>query len=248
MLPDRQRYYDYHTKCEKEGSHHKLIYGSLIDKDDDPKQTELFKIYSLAQYGDPTYGDHFIGFEYGRVNGLYDYMRYCYQGSLQLTQCEVPSEIQRLFEETYPNLTGSCLAIIQNVRNCHYVSANVMHGYWIQYTGDETEEVDWIDEISDLSYGSKLEHKLEIVRADHNMRDTNSVPFEFFIGVRIDQFEEQDEPEILAKQLSKSYSSENSGLPSRKDVLEVLHKVHPDIQITQLPMLCFLQTMCYCCT
>lgn len=244
---------NYQRKYEHEGSHHKLIYGSIIDKDECIQTTDLFKRYSLPIYGYPEEGEHFIGFEYGRINGLYDHLHYTYQGELTFTQAQVPEEIKRLFKETYPELIGSCQAIIQNVRNSHYTSGNLMYGYWIITKKDEYD--DWHDEIFDISSGADFTDGnklgLEITSVGHNMEDTNTMPSEFLIGMRIATFtanEGEGDHQDLAKQLSKSYSSDGSGLPSRNEILVILHRIHPDIQITLIPMLCLVQQMCYCCT
>jgi hypothetical protein len=225
---------NYAKQCEEEGSHHKLIWGSVIDRDLNIKETALFKKYSLPIYGIPDKGEHFIGFEYGRINGLYDHLHYCYEGELQFTRSEVPDGIRELFEKTYPELTGSRHAIIQNVRNSHYASGRVMHGYWI------------LNDMCDVE-GSKLGHDLMVLSIDHNMSHTNSTPSHALIGINL-AFFEQDDSEELADKLSRLYSSRNSKLPSREDVLRILHTIHPDIRISEIPMLCLIQTMCYCCT
>ena len=235
-------YLDYSRKCEREGSHHKLIYGSLIEKDKYIQETDLFKIYSLPIYGYPRKGDHFIGFEYGRINGLYDYLHYSYEGELKFTQCEVPNVIKQLFKDNYPDLVGSCHAIIQNVRNSHYASGNVMYGYWI-ITDDEDYLINAI--------GEDLGHDLTIESVGHNMQDTNSIPSNFFVGITTERFasnEDEDDHQHLAKQLSGSYSFKDCKLPSREDILIVLHKIHPNLNITSIPMICLIQNMCHCCT
>lgn len=229
---------DYERKCEKEGSYHSLIYGSQITNY--VEETELFKKYSLPQYGYLDSGEDFIGFEYGRIYGLYDKLHYTYKGDLTLTQAEVPEEIKIIFKRTYPELEGSCLALIQNVRNFHYVCGSIVHGYWIKMKKEGYDE--WYDDIYEASFGV-LTNNLEIVKVAHNMKD---VPSEFIIGIRMVGIN-GDEQEV-AGQFSTTYSSLNSGLPSRNKVLSVLHEYNSDIEITALPMLCFVQEMCYCCT
>jgi hypothetical protein len=185
-------------------------------------------------YGNPDRGNRFIGFEYGRINSLYDQLHYCYKGELKFTSSEVPDEIK----ETYPNLVGSCHAIIQNVRNSHYVSGKVMHGYWV-YSDSDYGLCDTI--------GDDLDHRLNKNFIDHNMTDTNSVPSHIFIGIQLMRLNTEDTEE-LAWQLSRSYSPKNSRLSSREDVLKVLHEINPSVRISEIPMLCLIQTICYCCT
>lgn len=237
-------YYDYEKKSKIEGSYHALIYGSIITKD--VEETELFKRYSLYLYGYDG-GEKFIGFEYGRIYGLYDKLHYSYGDKLSFTQSKVPEEIKSLFKETYPKLKGGNHAIIQNVRCSHYTSGNVMHGYWIK-----VDEVS--DELYDASIGGQIEtygHKIEIMNVGHNMTDTNSTPSSYFIGVTLKCFtpnEGDTDHKKLAKQLSKTYYSKDSKLPERDIILKILHNIDPDMDIIQVPMLCLIQGMCYCCT
>lgn len=243
-------YYDYEKKSKIEGSYHTLIYGSIINKKqyDIIKETELFKKYSLYLYGYSDKGEKFIGFEYGRIYNLYDKLHYSYGDKLSFTQSKVPEEIKLLFKETYPKLKGSSHAIIQNVRCSHYTSGNVMHGYWIK-----VDEVS--DELHEAAMGAKMEtygfDNLEIMNVGHNMTDTNSVPSEYFIGTTLKCFtpnEGDTDHKKLAKQLSKTYYSADSKLPERDIILKVLHNINPNITIIQVPMLCLIQGMCYCCT
>lgn len=249
-------YYDYEQKSNIEGSYHALIYGSILTKKEyfHLKETDLFKKYSLYLYGYSDDGDKFIGFEYGRIYGLYDRLHYSYGTELSFTQTQVPLEIPALFQKDFPELTGNCHAIIQNVRSSHYTSGDVMHGYWIN-TSELNDECS--DMISEIAYGASFDKKelnLCITRVGHNMMDTNSVPSEYFIGVTLKQFtpnEGDADHEKLAKQLSKTYSSLNSDLPLRDDILKVLNNIHPTLGekcITQFPMICLIQGMCHCCT
>jgi hypothetical protein len=242
-------YFDYAKKSKIEGSYHALIYGAIIDKD--VVETELFKRYSLYLYGYAG-GEKFIGFEYGRIHGLYDKLHYSYGDKLSLTQSKVPEEIKLLFKETYPKLKGSSHAIIQNVDCSHYTSGNIMHGYWINMNNINDDNA---DKISDISMGANMEtygfNNLEITSVGHNMTDTNSSPSEFFIGVTLKRFtpnEGETDHKKLARQLSKTYYAKNSKLPERDIILKVLHNIDPNITIIPVPMLCLIQGMCYCCT
>lgn len=247
-------YRDYEEKSELEGSYHVLIYGSYINKKqyDIIKETELFKKYSLYLYGYSDKGEKFIGFEYCRIYGLYDKLHYTYGDKLSFTQAKVPNEIKALFKESYPKLKGSSHALIQNVRCSHYTSANVMHGYWIT-----TKEIN--DKICDCPQHGENKFKtygfdLDIMNAGHNMIDTNSTPGDYFIGITIKRLAYNDgytDHKTLAKQLLKTYYSEDSGLPERDIILKVLKKLDPMFNtdcLTQFPMLCLIQCMCYCCT
>lgn len=221
------------------GSYHSLIYGSQITEQ--IEETELFKKYSLSD-------DHYIGFEYGRVYGIYDNLHYTYQGVLQLTQCEVPEKIKILFKETYPNLEGSSYALIQNlwdtsyhyviggeetkyVDPCYYRPGVIVHGYWIKdYKSDE-----WDQNIFEASF-FPLSHNLEIIGIGDNMENR---PSDYMIGMRIDEID--GDPKKAFEQLSTPYCHIDSNIPSRDKVLNVLHEIHSDIQITAIPMLCFVE-------
>lgn len=232
-----------YMKCQ--GSYHLLIFGSIIDDDEykNVKETELFKKYALPMYGNPYGGEKFIGFEYGRIYGLYDKVHYTYGDTLSFTSATVPDNIKSLFEETYPTLKGTCHAIIQNVYTSHYTSGSIMYGYWINQINNE-------DKILDIVYGAEMEtygYDIQIKEIGHNM--SNSV--QFFIGVNIKEFvanEGDRDHEKLAEQLTKAYSTTNSKLPERDVILRILRNIDPQINLSQLPMLCLLQNMCYCCT
>ena len=224
-------------------SYHSLIYGSMLTNDEyeNVKETELFKKYSLPMYGSP--GDKFIGFEYGRIYGLYDKLHYTYGDTLSFTSATVPDKIKLPFKETYPTLKGSCHAIIQNVYTSHYTSGSVMHGYWINQIENE-------DKILEIVYGAEMEtygHDLVIKEVGHNMLCNDK----YFIGFTIKEITANEcdtDHEKLAKQLTKTYSTNNSKLPERDVILRILHNIDPQINLSQLPMLCLLQGMCYCCT
>lgn len=260
-------YREYEKKSEIEGTYHSLIYGSIINNDQflTIKETDLFKKFSLYLYGYDG-GDKFIGFEFDRIYGLYDHLHYSYGDKLSFSQAVLPTKIPELFKATYPELTGYCQAIIQNVRCSHYTSGNVMHGYWLDVSETHGNTDEWIDEIHDIAMcgddwhknnkygGENNEFWIEVMSVGHNMKDTNSVPSEYFVGFTLERFAanegDEDHPN-LAAQLLTSYSIENSRLSSRDVVLQILKKIHPGInthRLSKFPMICLIQGMCYCCT
>jgi len=226
--------------------HHKLIYGATVEEIEKnhlivPLTIEPFQKYTLPMYGAPDGGDdEFIGFEYGRIYGLYDNLHYAYDGSLKLTNCSVPSSIKELFNITYPLVIGKCYAIIQDVYTSHYANGNIAYGYWIFTDNDET-----CDKLSDMSYNEST-GDINVLCPGHNMKN---IPSQYFYGKiikRLPENECSDDCEKLAKQLCKSYTSIN--IPSRDNMLEELHQIDPNIKLSTIPIIVLLEGMCYCCT
>ena len=96
-----------------------------------------------------------------------------------------------------------------------------------------------------------LQHVYTICTSSgHNLAesDLEQIPI-YFYGKIIERFEtckDDKTCEILAQQLSQKYSPVL--LPDRDVLLQNLQKIVPSATLSELPMLTFVQTMCYCCT
>ena len=62
-------------------SYHVLIYGfAVCNKNKGLKPQGIFKQYWNPMYG--AKGDQYIGFEYGRIDGMYEQFKSVYDGTL----------------------------------------------------------------------------------------------------------------------------------------------------------------------
>ena len=127
-------------------------------------------------YGKPDGGGTFIGFEYGKIYGLYDNLHYSYD-SLTLGNFAVPDFIKTQFKIAYPNLNAKCYAIIQDVYTSHYANGNIMYGYWI--STDDDEIVDELDELCTL-------HDLDDMECFYPCHNMKHIPGQYFIGINYD--------------------------------------------------------------
>ncbi len=238
--------------------HHKLIYGFYVD-DTDTKPIKPFQKYSLggSDSGDGGDGGDYIGFEYDRVIGIFNNYQYVYDGKLQFSTGKVPQQIIDLFKEKYPEKEATCYALIQDVPTYHYCYGFIMYGYWINIDADQyISDILW-----DLCYKSNtFKTDLKILQAGDNLQ---KVPGEYFCGVNIEEFTstEASDPESceeLAIQLCKSYEPFLNIAPKDIIIKELFSTILTKTDLTQeslqkikfsyLPVLTFVQAMCYCCT
>lgn len=227
--------------------HHKLIYGASIENlKKVNKQVSViapFQKYTAPMNSNDTV--EFIGFEYGRVCGLYDSLHYSYENELQLCAESVPDSIIGSFADYYPGVTGKSYAIIQDVYTSHYVWGTIMYGYWITTNNKKVT-----GELCDLELDKKWKN-VEIKLPGHNMKD---LPGDLFIGKSLGELSQCEDNDVrdyykLAKQICKTYMIDNeTNLPSRNTILKRLHKVNSKIDISIIPQIALIQNMCYCCT
>src|SRR5205814_4568518 len=125
---------DLNIKFRENMSYHILIYG-VTAKTVNNEVISPFNKYSLPMYGNSTKGEVFIGYEYDRINGLYDIPRTT-DSCLQLSSKKVPGEIKKQFKELYPDSKPKTYALIQNVYTSHYADGKIMFGYWVNVAND----------------------------------------------------------------------------------------------------------------
>lgn len=252
------------AKTGYNGSHHKLIYGFPLSDSLDSEESNHgnpFRKYYLPMYGCDDVGEGgFIGFEYGRVNGLFDNFNPSYNGRLCFNTAEVPREIIQLFKERYPNRQAKCYALLQNAYTSHYACGEIMYGYAITLNeSDPGEDADTLNDHTHTKLEGDLSGKLQIVEVGHNM-DTSSAQrsscsYDYFVGTSINGFttcEDNDGCEKLAEELSTQYRAPHD-FPSKEEIQTILDKIGGTekpikYSLSFLPMLVFVQTMCYCCT
>lgn len=237
-------------------SFHRLIYGAWVGEEDKyereeskkPKQKKSielkypFKQFALPMYGKQDAGDKFIGFEYARIDGLFD--NYTHDSDkLILVNSEPRQELMEMFRETWPDLKAKSYALIQNVRVSHHANGVIAYGYWVHTKND-----DILDLIAKNINNSKK--KMGFISVSHNM--VKSTPSEHFYGIILEYLpsceDGADDCVTLAKKLRKTY--EPVEIPSKSKckerIVELLN--NDDFTLGKTPEIVVISTMCYCCT
>jgi hypothetical protein len=225
--------------------HHKFIYGAPANRIQkvlgEVIINEPFQKFAGPARDAKEIGNY-IGFEYSRIYGLFDSLKYTYGDTFTICNESVPEDIKKLFAKTYPGVAGKVYALIQDVYVAKFVTGVIATGYWIQST-------DKYDELLELSYEYTYHENLSILSVGHNMR--KRTPSEFFIGIiikQIDSCEDCDPSDFnrLARRFHATYTVPE--LPPKDEILIKLHEIDPAITLSYKPMTCLIESMCYCCT
>lgn len=219
---------------------HILIYG-MVSNGQNAKN--IFRSYSLPMYGsaDDTV---YIGYEYGRINGLYDEYKQINENG-KICEFSVPQKIKDLFKILYPGETPKCYALIQNVYTSHYCYGSVVYGYPIIAKSGNKDD---LYEILVEDCNSKDDDGMVIISSDgmgHNMKN---LPSQYIYGKAKELVvcEDEDDCEELALQLTSTHIRPT--LESRDVLLERLSDYSTDITLAAEPIFTIYQQMCYCCT
>lgn len=202
---------------------------------------------------------------------MFSEFTYTYGKTLTLCDSIVPKYIINLFRVAFPNVNANVYALIQNVYCAKFVRGYVATGYWI-FCDEETK--DELKERYNKGFSGVLSY-LDILEVRHNMG--KNTPSELFIGKTIADIDccEDCEPWCFYDLAKKLYiPHEAAELPSKDKILTGLHDLGissclsslPDqvytttteatttctascnIAISEIPMTCVIETMCYCCT
>ncbi len=235
--------------------HHKLIYGFIPDDDAETDDGDLLPkikaIYPFREFWLDMYGKHdtrFIGFEFGKVSGIFDNPPAVYEGELCFTKADVPGKIVDNFKAKYPNQEAEKYAIIQDVYTSHYACGSIVYGYKIIQNKDDDDET-----VEDALFHGTWEKfgEMQLLRFSHNAE--NGDAYVYTIGNVVEEFVTCEVPEEcpqLFEQLTKNYTKTNlseKGIIKQK-LVSCLEIDYDSIELSYLPMLMFVPTMCYCCT
>ncbi len=228
--------------------HHKLIYGApakQIQKKcgsiTNANIIHPFTVFKGPDRDADEIGDY-IGFECGRVNGLFTEFTYTYDKTFTVVNYTVPQQIIELFEQTYPGVTAEIYALIQNVHCAKFTRGFVATGYWI-FCNEETKD-EIVEAYNEDRFGS-----LDVIKVGHNM--VKNTPSDLFIGSVIGNITDCEDCEPwcfneLAERLTVKYTA--SDMSDRKTILGAVREINKDATISLIPMTCVIETMCYCCT
>lgn len=203
-------------------------------------ENEWFKNYTLPMYGKDSEEDDqkCHGFVFNTIVSPYDYFPHVYQGSLQLNSSVPPTQVIEQFNALYDG-EAKIFAYIQNVYTSHYVSGSFLYGY----------EIDQIDE-DDIDKLIKLEEKLTVKGLTFQPSAHNQGK-RFFIGKEeenVGGYEANEFAEDNALKLSRKYDVSESNTVMEDEILTFLSDNNIKCRLSLLPMLIFVQTMCYDCT
>jgi hypothetical protein len=227
--------------------HHKLIYGApakeIRKKCGGVNVKSPFAVYKGPPRDAKEIGSY-IGFECGRVNGLFTDFTYTYDKTFTIIDYAIPQQIKELFEQTYPGVDAMIYALIQDVYCAKFARGFVATGYWV-FCDEETKD----NIMEAYNEGSFNNFDIVPIKVGHNM--VKNTPSDLFIGNIIGDIENCEDCEPwcfneLAEKLSGTYTAND--IPDRKNILEILQKVGGDVNISLIPMTCVIEGMCYCCT
>ena len=210
---------------------------------------ELSFVDDIKSYYRPMYGtdfmkERYLGFDFYHHKlsnrSLYD----VYEGIYCLCPSQPPKLIQDIYQKHYGDVVNlEAFALIQNAYTSHYVSGNIMYGYYFNVEDD------------DCLSSHSLDANLEIVIIDHLYKNEDHFKNEdylYFVGVILDEIDGVEKPKDAARNATvyqKRYDTKDieNLLPPYEDIAVLLDDLSY-INMTHYPVITFIPTMCSCCT
>ncbi len=200
----------------------------------------------LKQFYIPMYGTNdsnkVYGFEFGRINELFDNPSFVYNGELRLNTALPPVEIIDMYTKHFPKVKMHSHAMIQNVYTSHYACGSIMYGYWFEIEDKDDDGYQYEIEITtDITLD---DNKIEFVNVSHTCMVGNTNRFCGIELCYIGGVECSDDMIEWHNMFSRTYKPVKILTPE-----EIEKRCDAIIKITlKYPILTFIPTMCYCCT